>query len=105
MFIAFTLYGIEFLCCKIVERKIVEVGLITLLAELLSGTFFTLYESFAWETFASLVLFAWLVLIHSHVLRAYCNFESKRAISITLFGRGPNKKTYVNIRELKQQRF
>ena len=38
-----------------------------------------------------------LVCLHSLVLRAYCNFESKRAISITLFGRGPNKKTYVNI--------
>ena len=38
-----------------------------------------------------------LVCLHSLVLRAYCNFESKRPISITLFGRGPNKKTYVNI--------
>ena len=38
-----------------------------------------------------------LVCLHSLVLRAYCNFESKRAISITLFGRGPNKKTYLNI--------
>ena len=39
-----------------------------------------------------------LVCLHLLVLRAYCNmFESKRAILITLFGRGPNKKTYVNI--------
>ena len=38
-----------------------------------------------------------LACLHSYVLRAYCNFESKRAFSITLFGRRPNKKTYVNI--------
>ena len=38
-----------------------------------------------------------LACLRSHVLRAYCNFESKRAISITLFGRRPIKKTYVNI--------
>ena len=38
---------------------------------------------------------AWLVYLaslSSHVLSAYCNFESKQAISITLFGRRPNKK-------------
>ena len=37
---------------------------------------------------------AWLVylaFLRSHVLRAYCNFESKQANSITLFGRRPNK--------------
>ena len=33
-----------------------------------------------------------LVCLRSHELRAYCNFESKRAISITLFGRRPIKK-------------
>ena len=38
-----------------------------------------------------------LVCLRSHVLRAYCNFESKRAISITLFGRRPIKETFVNI--------
>ena len=38
---------------------------------------------------------AWLVYLdclRSNVLRAYCNFESKQAISITLFGRRPNNK-------------
>ena len=38
-----------------------------------------------------------LACLSSHVLRAYCNFHSKQAISITLFGRRPIKKTYVNI--------
>ena len=38
-----------------------------------------------------------LACLRSHVLRAYCNFESKRAISITLFGRRPIKETFVNI--------
>ena len=33
-----------------------------------------------------------LACLRSHVLRACCILESKRAISITLFGRGPNKK-------------
>ena len=36
---------------------------------------------------------AWLVLnscLRSHVLRAYCNFESKQVNLITLFGRRPN---------------
>ena len=31
-----------------------------------------------------------LACLRSHVLRAYGNFESKRAISITLFGLSPN---------------
>ena len=31
-----------------------------------------------------------LARLRLHVLRAYCNFESKQAISITLFGRRPN---------------
>ena len=31
-----------------------------------------------------------LVCLRSHVLRAYCNFESKQAISINLFRRRPN---------------
>ena len=42
---------------------------------------------------------AWLVYLtclRLHVLRACCNFESKQAISITLFGRRPNNnKSYV----------
>ena len=36
---------------------------------------------------------AWLVLnscLRSHVLRAHCNFQSKQANLITLFGRSPN---------------
>ena len=42
---------------------------------------------------------AWLVylaFLRSHVLRAYCNFESKQANSITLFERRPNKKESLN---------
>ena len=45
---------------------------------------------------------SWLVCLaclRSHVLRAYCNFESKQANSITLFGRRPNNKannTFLN---------
>ena len=34
-----------------------------------------------------------LACLRSHALRAYCNFKSKQAISITLFGRRPNNKT------------
>ena len=36
---------------------------------------------------------AWVVYLaclHSHVLRAYCNFESKQANLITLFGQRPS---------------
>ena len=42
---------------------------------------------------------AWLVYLaclRSHVLRAFCNFESKQTNSITLFGRRPNKKGSLN---------
>ena len=35
-----------------------------------------------------------LACLRSHVLRAYCNFESKQANSITLFGRRPNNKFF-----------
>ena len=41
---------------------------------------------------------AWLVYfacLRSHILRAYCNFESKQANSITLFERRPNNKPYT----------
>ena len=44
------------------------------------------------------IFVAWLVYfacLRSHVLRAYCNFESKQANSITLFGRRPNNKPYI----------
>ena len=46
---------------------------------------------------------AWLVYLaclRSHVLRDYCNFESKQANTITLFGRRPN-----NNKTCKQNRF
>ena len=46
---------------------------------------------------------AWLVYLaclSSHVLRTYCNFESKQANSFTLFGRHPN-----NNKTCKQNRF
>ena len=33
-----------------------------------------------------------LACLHLHVFRAYCNFKSKQANSITLFGRRPNNK-------------
>ena len=33
-----------------------------------------------------------LVYLRSHVLHAYCNFESKQTISSTLFGRRPNNE-------------
>ena len=45
----------------------------------------------------SLGLLAWLAYLaclRSHVLRVYCNFESKQAISITLFGRCAKNKWY-----------
>ena len=39
---------------------------------------------------ASLGLFTWVAYVCKYVLLAYCNFESKQAILITLFGRRPN---------------
>ena len=60
---------------------------------------------------------AWLVYLaclRSHVLCAYCNFESKQAISITLFGRRPNRvieelafldKRNINLRKLQNLHF
>ena len=41
-------------------------------------------------------LTVYLACLPSHVLRAYCTFESKQANSITLFGRPPNKKESLN---------
>ena len=41
---------------------------------------------------------AWLVYLaclRPHVLRAYCNFESKQANSISLSGRRPNNKVLI----------
>ena len=37
----------------------------------------------------------YLACLLSHVLRAYCNFESKQAVSITLIGRRLNKKSLI----------
>ena len=45
----------------------------------------------------SVTWLVYLACLRSHLLRSNCNFESKRAILITLFGRRPNKKMYVNI--------
>ena len=44
--------------------------------------------------FASLVYFRCL---HLQVLRAYCTFASKQAVSITLFGPCPNNKSFTTI--------
>ena len=41
---------------------------------------------------------AWLVYLSCfrwHVLRAYCTFTSKQAVSITLFGPRPNNKIFL----------
>ena len=41
---------------------------------------------------------AWLVYLscfRRHVLRAYCTFTSKQAVSITLFGPRPNNKIFL----------
>ena len=45
---------------------------------------------------ASLV---YLPCLRYHVLRAYCTFASKQAVSITLFGPRPNNKHFVPRRE------
>ena len=44
---------------------------------------------------------AYLVCLRSQVLSAYCNFESKQAIAITLFGRRPNNNIRSNERDLQ----
>ena len=41
-------------------------------------------------------LACYLACLRSHVLRAYRNFESKQANSVTLFGRRPNNNTFLN---------
>ena len=78
-----------FPCFKVFE--IVKVGSRTLLAELSFRHSFYLVRVVRVED----IRVAWLVYLdclRSNVLRAYCNFESKQAISITLFGRRPNYK-------------
>ena len=80
MFIAFnsfvhTLLGIAFLCCKVFE--IVKVR----------SSMFPVGRAFFPVCFLSCMRHSrHLACLHSHVLRAYCNFESTQAISITLFG-------------------
>ena len=89
MFIAFnsfvhTLLGIAFLCCKVFE--IVKVGSSMHPA---SRAFFLV--CFLPCTRCSCGRHSRrLACLHLHVLCAYCNFESKQAISVTLFGRHAN---------------
>ena len=92
MLIAFNFFipallRIDFLCCKVFEN--VEVGSSTMPAELSFRHAFYLIRVVR----VADIRVAWLVYLaylHSQVLRAYFNFESKQAISITLFGRRPN---------------
>ena len=85
MFIAFnsfvhTLLGIAFLCCKVFE--IVKVG----------SSMYPVSRAFFPVCFLPSTRCLRgrhsrrLACLHLHVLCAYCNFESKQAISITLFG-------------------
>ena len=89
MFIAFnsfvyTLLGIALLCCKVFE--IVKVG----------SSMYAVSRAFFPVCFFSYTRHSYgrhsccLACLHSHILRAYCNFESKQAIFITLFGRHAN---------------
>ena len=84
MFIAFnsfvhTLLGIAFLCCKVFE--IVKVG----------SSMYPVNRAFFLVCFLSYTRHSCrLAYLHSHVLHAYCNFESTQVISITLFGRRAN---------------
>ena len=84
MFIAFnsfvhTLLGIAFLCCKVFE--IVKVG----------SNLYPVSRAFFPVCFLSCTRHSRrLACLHSHVLHAYCNFESKQAIFITLFERRAN---------------
>ena len=55
------------------------------------GTYETKINAVLWHSARK--TFASFGLIRSHVLRASCNFESKQANSITLFGRRPNNKS------------
>ena len=83
------LLGIVFLCCKVFY--IVKVGSSTLLEDL------SFRHPFVRVVRVADIHVAWLVYLaylRSHVLRAYCNFESKRAISKTLLGRRPNNRMF-----------
>ena len=83
--------GIVFLCCKV--SKIVKVGSSTLIAEL--SFWHAIYLARVIRV-ADIIRVTWLVYLaclRSYVLRACSNFDSKHAISITLFERRPNSNT------------
>ena len=89
-FVAFNFFipallGIVFLCCKVFE--IVKVGSSTLLARV-SFPACLLHCTSRSRGRHSL----YLACLLWHVFRAYFNFDSKQAISKTLFGRRQNKK-------------
>ena len=74
-----TLLGIACLCCKVFE--IVKVG----------SSMYPVSRAFFPVSFLSCMRHSHrLACLHSHVSCSYCNFESKQAISITLFGRRAN---------------
>ena len=54
-------------------------GSSTLLAKLLSGMPFTLDESFAWQTFASLGLFTWLVYVRTYCVPIATSNQNRRS--------------------------
>ena len=61
------------------EGEISNVGSITLLAELSFRQLFTLYESFVWQTLASLELFTWLVYLRTYCVRIATLNQNKRS--------------------------
>ena len=66
---------------------------------LICAMYVTRINAVSWQiarqTFYSRLVY--LACLRSHVLRAYYNFESKQAISITLFGRRSNNNSYSKI--------
>ena len=61
----------------------------------IGGSYVRKINAVLWDSALADIRVAWLVYLvclRLHVLRAYCNFESKQANSITLFGRRPNNK-------------
>ena len=92
MFIAFNsflpaLLGIVFLCCKVLWGH--KIGSTTIAEVSFRHAFYLVRDVRVAD-----IRVAWLVYLaclRSHILRAYCNLESKQANSISLFGRRPNK--------------
>ena len=86
-FIAFNFFvpamlRVSFLCCKVFE--IVKVASSTLSAELsLRHAFYVVRVVRVADILVALLFY--LAYLRSHVLRAYCNCESKQVISKTLF--------------------